>query len=237
MGEREARQDFFAPKKSLRFRWSGLSGHIPVLYPTPDTVHPHTECPRTIPDLREGVILRKNYFCWKIKLLVVLHICIVRKFFINPRPACCEIEEGGEGERDTCKIVEVYCPARIACGNPFHLLARQVEGGTRRGPPSPTLSPIHHFNSKRPQRWIFRTASDLEVVNIKTDIGQWWWSLFVFTIFLIGRLWADIWTVIVWRKLVNFRRTPIFCRRKSFWHYQHGRPVQQAGTVRERVRP
>jgi hypothetical protein len=65
-------------------------------------------------------------------------------FFIYPRPACCEEEEGGEGERDTCKMVKVHCPGRIACGNPFHLLARQVEGGTRRAPP---LSPYPLFNS------------------------------------------------------------------------------------------
>jgi hypothetical protein len=61
-------------------------------------------------------------------------------FFIVPPPACCETEDGGE--RDSCKIVEVHCPGRIACINPFHLLARQVEGGTTRGPP---LLPTPHF--------------------------------------------------------------------------------------------
>jgi hypothetical protein len=73
----------------------------------------------------------------------------VRNFFINPRPACCEIEEGGGGERDTCRIVEVYCPTRIARGIPFHLLARQVEGGTRRGPPLPpvTHSPFQQLEA------------------------------------------------------------------------------------------
>jgi hypothetical protein len=31
---------------------------------------------------------------------------IVRIFFINPRPACCETEKGGEGERDTDRKVK-----------------------------------------------------------------------------------------------------------------------------------
>jgi hypothetical protein len=31
-------------------------------------------------------------------------------FYIDPRPACCETEEGGERETDSCKIVEVPCP-------------------------------------------------------------------------------------------------------------------------------
>ncbi len=68
--------------------------------------------------------------------ILIIYDCsahMVQKIFINPRPACCEIEEGGEGERDTSKKVEVYCPACITCVNPLHLLARQVEGGTRRG--------------------------------------------------------------------------------------------------------
>jgi hypothetical protein len=66
----------------------------------------------------------------------------------------------------------MYYPARIACGNPLYLLARQVEGGAveSQPPPPPSLTPL--FNSLRPQRWISRTASDLEVMSIKTDIGQ-----------------------------------------------------------------
>ncbi len=66
-------------------------------------------------------------------------------------------------------------------------------------------------------------------MSAKTDIGQWWWSLFVFTTF-----WWDaceqIYSIdsysIVWRKSVNFRWKPIFCRRQNLWHFQHGRPVQ-----------
>ena len=77
--------------------------------------------------------------------LFYLYTCsahISADFFIDPRPACCETEEGGEGERDTCKMVELYCPGRIACGNPFHLLDRQVEGGTTRPPPPATHTPF-----------------------------------------------------------------------------------------------
>jgi hypothetical protein len=63
----------------------------------------------------------------------------------------------------------VYYPARIDFGDPLYLLARQVGGGAVESPP-PSPTPL--FNSVRPQRWISRTASNLEVVNIKTDIGQ-----------------------------------------------------------------
>jgi len=63
-------------------------------------------------------------------------------FFIDPRPACCETEEGGERERDSHKIVKVHCPERIACGNSPYLLARQVKGAITRGPPPATLTPF-----------------------------------------------------------------------------------------------
>jgi hypothetical protein len=65
---------------------------------------------------------------------IKVQICsaqIVQIFFISPCPAPCKIEKGGEGERDICRTVEMHYPARIACGNPLYLLARQVEGGTR----------------------------------------------------------------------------------------------------------
>jgi hypothetical protein len=43
--------------------------------------------------------------------------------FINPRPACCEIEKGGEGERDTDRTMKGVPPC------PLYLLNKQVEGG------------------------------------------------------------------------------------------------------------
>ena len=73
---------------------------------------------------------------------------IVPIFIINPRPACCEKEKGGEGERDICRTVEVYYPARIACGNPLYLLARQVEGGAVESPPPITHTPFVQFETK-----------------------------------------------------------------------------------------
>ncbi len=66
---------------------------------------------------------------------------------------------------------EMYYPAHIACGNPLYLLARQVEGGAGESPPP--SSPIPLLDSLRPQQWISRTASNLEVMSVKTDIGQW----------------------------------------------------------------
>ncbi len=49
---------------------------------------------------------------------------------------------------------------------------------------------------------------------------------FSFYQFLIGRLWAEIVTAIVWRKLVKSWRAPIFCRRQYLWCFLHGEPVQ-----------
>ncbi len=54
--------------------------------------------------------------------------------------------------------------------------------------------------------------------------GWWVWKLILdsdskylyFFSFLIGRLWAEIGTAIVWQKSVNFRRTPILCWRPKF---------------------
>jgi hypothetical protein len=51
------------------------------------------------------------------------------------------------------------------------------------GPPPPTWV-LSHWNSQRPQHWISVMASNLEVMSMWTDIGQWWWSLFVSTNFL-----------------------------------------------------
>jgi hypothetical protein len=44
---------------------------------------------------------------------IKVQICsaqIGRIFFINPRPACCKIEKGGEGERDIYRTVEMNYP-------------------------------------------------------------------------------------------------------------------------------
>jgi hypothetical protein len=58
----------------------------------------------------------------------------------------------------------------------LHLPAAMVirAGGTVGSPPSPPSSPTwsHPISTVRGQWWISRTASDLEVVSIKTDIGQ-----------------------------------------------------------------
>ncbi len=56
-------------------------------------------------------------------------------------------------------------PASPACGYGY-------QDRRYSGEPPPPLSPTPHFKSQRPQRWFSRTASDLEVVNIKTDIVQ-----------------------------------------------------------------
>ncbi len=57
----------------------------------------------------------------------------------------------------------------------------------------------------------------------KTDMGQWLWLLFAFTNFwfLIGCLWAEILTTIVWPKSVkscwNILWTPIFVTFSAWW--------------------
>jgi hypothetical protein len=71
-------------------------------------------------------------------------------FFFHPRPACCETEEGGEGERGTCKMVEVYCPAAI-CFTYLPDRWKEVQEGV------PPLPPVTHTPFQR----IEATAMDL----------------------------------------------------------------------------
>jgi hypothetical protein len=90
--------------------------------------------------------------------------CIQCGFFHRPRPACCETEEGGERETDSCKIVEVHCPGA-------HSLLWSTSptcqtGGRRYSKGSPPPPPTPHFSSQRPQRWLPRAASNFEVVSI-----------------------------------------------------------------------
>ena len=95
----------------------------------------------------------------------------VRIFFINPHPACCETEKGGEGERDTGKTVKGVPP----CMNSLRQPAVPVhQAGARRckGEPPPPSSAIPLLYSLWLQQWISRTASYLKVMNMKTDIGQ-----------------------------------------------------------------
>ncbi len=83
---------------------------------------------------------------------------VVRIFFINPHPACCETEKGGEGERDTDSKVK-------GC---LYLLTRQVERGAKESPPPDTLL----LTSLRLQRTFSRKASNLEVRSMMSDNGK-----------------------------------------------------------------
>jgi hypothetical protein len=85
--------------------------------------------------------------------------------------------------------------------------------------------------------WLLPYLTDVLLYFRGREYVNWYWTVMVITFcfhhFLIGRLWADIKTAIVWRKSVKFRRTPIFCRRQNLWRFLHGGTVQQVSTVRE----
>ncbi len=123
-------------------------------------------------------------------------------FFIDPRPAYWETEEGGE--RDSCKIAGVHCPGCIACGDSPHLLARQVEVGTARIPPLPPPPAIHS-----PFQQSETSAVDLYdgIYFRGRKCMNWYWTVMVITFcyhqFLIGRLWAEILTAWLLAKIIE----------------------------------
>ncbi len=150
-------------------------------------------------------------------------------FFIQPCPACWVTEEGGERERDSLKMVEERCTGykerAVAYPAAIHLtyLPRQVEG-VQQGS-SPPLSPTPHFEHSE------TSALDLcDSLFEGYEYVHWYWTVMVITFcvhqFLIGRLWAEILTAIVWRKLVKSWWAPIFCRRQYLWHFLHSRLLQ-----------
>ncbi len=59
---------------------------------------------------------------------------------------------------------------------------------------------------------------------------NWYWTVmviaFCFYHFLIGCLWAEILTAIVWRNSVKSWQAPIFCPCQYLWRFLHGRPLQ-----------
>ncbi len=59
---------------------------------------------------------------------------------------------------------------------------------------------------------------------------NWYWSVmviaFCFYHFLIGCLWAEILTAIVWQNSVKSWQTPIFCPCQYLWRFLNGRPLQ-----------
>jgi hypothetical protein len=83
--------------------------------------------------------------------------------FINPHPACCETEKGGEGERNTDRTVKGIPTYTNSLRQPLYLLTRQMEGDAEESPP-------HHKHTSFDQ--FEAPASNLEVVSIKTDLGQ-----------------------------------------------------------------
>jgi hypothetical protein len=108
----------------------------------------------------------------------IIGMRILRKFFIEPPPDAQRKERQGAGEEkgrergiwDWCMLLSgVHRPPhhlspilRVLLHLPAAMVIREV--GTVGAPPPPP-SPTPHLNSLRPQRWISRTASDLEYKN------------------------------------------------------------------------
>jgi hypothetical protein len=68
--------------------------------------------------------------------------------FINPRPACCETEKGGEGERDICRTVGDVLSCAHSLRQPA-VPACQTGGRRCRGEPPPliTHTPFGQFET------------------------------------------------------------------------------------------
>ncbi len=157
----------------------------------------------------------------------------MRIFFINPRPACCETEKGGEGERDNDRIVKGCHQERIAWGYLLYLLTRQVErcGGE---PPLPPPLDTLLLTSLRMQQQIFRIAS-------------WVWRLILdsnndhlcFFGFFIGRLISrDCYGLA--ENSENSGGRQVFGLRQKFNHFsmagRYKQPVQYGKRVRPKTR-
>jgi hypothetical protein len=102
---------------------------------------------------------------------------------------------------------------------------RQVEGGTARSSPPPpaTHTPFQQSETSAVDLCDGLYFGDNEYIN-------WYWTVMVITFcfhqFLVGRLWAELLTSIVWGKSVKSWRTPIFCWCQYLWRFLHGGPVQ-----------
>ncbi len=91
-----------------------------------------------------GTLKNSNILKEKILLLFCTDSANI---FINPRPACCETEKGGEGEKDTGITVR-----RVSLGAhslrlpavPDHWTGGEVPG---RVPPPHTLTPFGQFEA------------------------------------------------------------------------------------------
>ncbi len=96
--------------------------------------------------------------------------------FINPRPACPETEKGWEGERDTGTTSGKGVTRHVAWG---YLRTYTLDRWRGAGESSPLHIPLPLLDGLRMQRQISRIASNLEGVNMITDIRQQQW-LFTF---------------------------------------------------------
>jgi hypothetical protein len=67
------------------------------------------------------------------------------RIFLSTPVQLAAIQRKAEKEQETGEW-EMYYPARIACGNPLHLLAKQVEGGAVEAPPI-THTPFQQFEA------------------------------------------------------------------------------------------
>jgi hypothetical protein len=77
----------------------------------------------------------------------------------------------------------------------------------------------------------------LEVVSMKTDMGQWQWAFVFFQSFdrtPVSRD-RDCYGLTKTSEILGGRQG--LGMHQGFDHFKHGGPVQQASTVQERVRP
>ncbi len=100
--------------------------------------------------------------------------------------------------------------------------------------PPPPYNPAFWTVFQLP-RYIWRMASDLEVVSVTADTGQPQWSRMFFRLSdrtLISR--AK--NFVIWQELAVFQAAAWFLVAAWIWAISwHGGPVQTAGTVRERA--
>ncbi len=149
--------------------------------------------------------------------------------FINPPPACREMEKGGEGERDSDS--ERVSPGAHSPRLPA--VPAHWTGGVVPGRAPPPLTPLPLLDSLRLQQQISRMASNSGVVSMTADIGQQQWLLMFFQFFIrtpISRV-RDCYGSADNSEISGGRQ--VFGLRQIFDHFNHGGPVQ----YRRRVRP
>ncbi len=175
----------------------------------------------------------------KEKNLLIFVPRILCGFFIEP-PTDVKAEKGDrstQGERQRTRKMGFFVCCYLLCTIPPpphlspilrdlpHPSAAMVirTGGTARRPPPPSLPPT------RPHP--ISAARDISGESL------WWPLFFLFSTlfdgdhFLFSTLfdttpvsrYTDCYSL---AKSVNFRQTPIFCRRQNLWHFLHSRPVQ-----------